>query len=154
MWHLFLQQLARDIQRQTLKQGGVWGPRVIGLASIGGLNKPEANADRINREFNLRNYAKEWDIYDSNRAYWEKLYGDDPVTSRNHPATAPSSLVPRQPPAGDFSYNLFDPALMGSNASGPFGSGGRLCHAQLHRCGRLMDRPRLTQSTTASPCGV
>jgi hypothetical protein len=33
--------------------------------------------------------------------------------------------VPRQPPAGDFSYNLFDPALMGSNASGPFGSGGR-----------------------------
>lgn len=86
MWQLFLQQLARDIQRQTLKQGGVWGPRVIGLASIGGLNKPEAYADRINREFNLRNYAKAWDIYDSNRAYWEKLYGDDPVTSRNHPA--------------------------------------------------------------------
>lgn len=69
MWQLFLQQLARDVQRQTLKEGGAWGPRLIGLASIGGLSKPEAYADRINREFNLRNYAKAWELYDSNPTY-------------------------------------------------------------------------------------
>ena len=93
------------------------------MVLIGRLNKPEAYADRINREFNLRNYAKAWELYDSNRAYWERLYGDDPVTSRNHPATAPSSLVPRQPPAGDPRFNLFDPSPMRSNASGSLGSG-------------------------------
>jgi hypothetical protein len=89
------------------------------------LNRDEAYVDRIKREFNLRDYHQARALYDSNPAYWEQLYGDDPVTSRNHPASAPSSLVPRQPPAGDPSYNLFDPSPMGANAFGPFGSGGR-----------------------------
>jgi len=87
---------------------------------IGRLNKPEAYADQINREFNLRNYAKAWALYDSDRAYWEKLYGDDPVTSPNHPASPPKSLLPRQPGASDPEYN---PAATGANAFGPFGTG-------------------------------
>ena len=89
------------------------------------LNRDEAYVDRIKREFNLRDYRQARALYDSNPAYWGQLYGDDPVTSRNHPATAPSSLVPQQPPAGDSHYNLFDPSPMDSNASGPFGNGGR-----------------------------
>lgn len=125
MWQLVLEQLMREIQRQTAKQAVREAGKGIASFLIGDLNKPEAYADRINREFNLRDYAKAWALYDSNRAYWEKLYDDDPVTSRNHPALPPSSLVPRQPPAGDPGYNLLDPSPMGSNSPGPFGSGGR-----------------------------
>ncbi len=121
MWQLFLEQLMRDISRQTVRQG----VRGIGLTLIGGRNKPEAYVDRHTREFNLRDHHQARALYESDPAYWAKLYGNDPLTSRNHPATPPSSLVPRQPPAGDPSYNLFDPSPMGSNASGPFGSGGR-----------------------------
>lgn len=119
MWQLFLEQLMRDLQRQTLRQG----VKGAGLAFIGGLNKPEAYADRINREFNLRNYAKAWDIYDSNRAYWEKLYGHDPVTSPHHPASPPKSLLPRQPDASDHGDNFLDPATTSAEVFGPFSTG-------------------------------
>lgn len=90
MWQLLLERLMSGVQRQAVKQG----VRGVGLSLIGGLNKPEAYADRINREFNLRDYAKAWNLYDSNRAYWEKLYGDDPLTSPDHPVSAPTSLLP------------------------------------------------------------
>jgi hypothetical protein len=98
----------REIQRQAAKQAVRQTGEGIASLLIDGLNKPEAYVDRI---------------YESDRAYWEKLYGDDPVTSRNHPVSPPSSLLPPQPP--DPSDGLFDPSPMGANASGPFGSGGQ-----------------------------
>lgn len=125
MWQLFLQQLARDVQRQTLRQGGKWGPSFISLASIGGLSKPEAYADRINREFNLRNYAKAWELYASNPTYWKQLYGDDPLTSARHPATPPRSLLPRQPGAIDPGHNFLNPAPTDGNAFGRVSTGGQ-----------------------------
>ncbi len=70
MWQLVLGQVMREIERQAAKQA-LWGTGK-GLASLllGEANKPEAYADRINREFNLRNYAKAWALYDSDCAYW------------------------------------------------------------------------------------
>lgn len=121
MWQLRLARLMGNVQKQNAKQG----VRGVGLALIGGLNKPEAYADRINREFNLRNYAKTWDIYDSNHAYWKELYGDDPVTSINHPASPPKSLLPRQPGAIASGYNLLSPVAPGASAFGPFGTDGQ-----------------------------
>lgn len=112
-------------------------------------NRDEAYVDRIKREFNLRAYAQARALYDSDRTYWERLYGDDPVTSRNHPASAPSSLVPRQPPAGDPSYNLFDPSPMGANASGPFGSSGKFvpgATTSLRRSDRMASRDTIDGS--------
>lgn len=149
MWQLFLQQLARDVQRQTLKQGGEWGPRVMALASIGGLSKPEAYAERINREFGLRNYAKAWAIYDSNAAYWEKLYGDDPLTSPHHPASPPKSLLPRQSGASDPGYNPLNPAATGVNALGPFGTGGQFAPGSTTSSRSLYE----TQSFVPPPIG-
>lgn len=67
----------REVQRQASKQAAREAGKGIANLLIGELNKPEAYADRINREFNLRNYAKAWELYDSNRAYWKQLYGDD-----------------------------------------------------------------------------
>jgi hypothetical protein len=126
MWQLRLMQRMSEIERQAAKEAKrQTGQGIASLLFGWELNKPEAYVDRMKREFNLRDYHQARALYESNPAYWEKLYGDDPVTSRNHSATAPSSLVPRQPPAGDPSYNLFDPSSMGSNALGPFGSGGR-----------------------------
>lgn len=97
MWRLFLEQLLRDIERQVVRQGKSQGVQKVGLDLIGEANKPEAYADRINREFNLRDYAKAWNLYGSNCAYWEKLYGDDPLTSLDHPVSPPKSLLPHQP---------------------------------------------------------
>ena len=111
MWRLFLEQLLRDIERQVVKQGPSQGVQKVGLDLIGEANKPEAYADRINREFNLRDYAKAWDLHDSNRAYWEKFYGDDPLTSLAHPASPPMSLLPHQPGAIVSGYNLLNPAV-------------------------------------------
>jgi len=123
MWQLFLEQLMREIQRQAAKQAVRQTGEGIASLLIDGLNKPEAYVDRIKREFNLRDWHQARILYESDRAYWEKLYGDDPVTSRNHPVSPPSSLLPPQPP--DPSDGLFDPSPMGANASGPFGSGGQ-----------------------------
>jgi len=114
MWPLIARQLAKSAGRRLA--GEFFGRE---------LNRDEAYVDHIKREFNLRDYHQARVIYDSNRAYWEQLYGDDPLNSRNHPASAPSSLVPRQTPAGDLRYNLFDPLPMGSHTSGPFSSGGQ-----------------------------
>ena len=99
MWQLFLEQLMREVQKQAAKQAAREAGKGIASLLIGTPNKPEAYADRINKEFNLRSYAKAWALYDSDRAYWEKLYGDDPLTSPHHPASPPKSLVPRQPGA-------------------------------------------------------
>ncbi|TKW79015.1 MAG: hypothetical protein DI543_07410, partial [Bradyrhizobium icense] len=125
MWQLILGQMMREIEGQAAKQAA-WGAGK-GLASLllGQANKPEAYADRINREFNLRNYAKAWALYDSDRAYWEKLYGDDPLNSPNHPASPPKSLLPRQPGASASAYNFLDPATRDANTLGLFGTGGQ-----------------------------
>src|SRR5947207_11190120 len=125
MWKLFIEQLMREKQRQAAKQAVRETGKGIAGSLIGELNKPEAYADRINREFNLRNYATAWALYDSNRAYWENLYGDDPLTSPNHPASPPKSLLPRQPGASGPGYNLLNPAATGANAFGRFGTGGQ-----------------------------
>jgi hypothetical protein len=77
------------------------------------------------REFGLRSYAKALEIYGSNRAYWENLYGSDPLNSSNHPDSPPKSLLPRQPGASNPGYNLLDPAAPGGAALGPFGTRGQ-----------------------------
>lgn len=89
--------------------------------NISPLSRHEAYVDRIKREFNLHDYHEARALYESSPAYWEQLYGDDPLTSRNSP---PNSLVPHQP-LGDPNYGFFNPEPMAGNSSGPFGSGGR-----------------------------
>ena len=89
--------------------------------SVSPLSRHEAYVDRIKKEFNLHDYHEARALYESSPAYWEQLYGDDPLTSRNSP---PNSLVPHQP-LGDPNYSFFNPAPMDGNSSGPFGSGGR-----------------------------
>ncbi len=89
------------------------------------LNRDEAYVDRIKREFNLRDYHQARALYESNRGYWEQLYGDDPLTSPNHPASPPKSLLPRQPGAGDYRYDMLNPAATSGNAFGQFGTGGQ-----------------------------
>ncbi|MFO1111743.1 MAG: hypothetical protein U1E61_21440 [Bradyrhizobium sp.] len=98
---------------------------------------PKTNRPRLNRRVEQKrsvrranqqriqpsNYAKAWALYDSNRAYWENLYGDDPVTSPNHPASPPKSLLPRQPGSIDPGYNFLEPAPT-YGAAGQFGTGG------------------------------
>ena len=88
------------------------------------LNRDEAYVGRIKREFNLRSTAKARALYDSNRAYWENLYGDDPVTSPNHPASPPKSLLPRQPRSIDPGYSFLEPAPTYGGAVGRFGTAG------------------------------
>ncbi|WJR76495.1 hypothetical protein [Bradyrhizobium sp. NP1] len=126
MWQLILENLMREVQRQATKQAaGLTGRGIASGFFNSELNKPEAYADRIMREFHLRDYGQAWNLYDSNRAYWEKLYGNDPLNSTNHPASPPSSLLPRQPGAPDPGYNPLNPAPMGANVLGPFGTGGQ-----------------------------
>jgi hypothetical protein len=145
MWQLFLERLMSGVQRQAVKQG----VRGVGLGLIGGLNKPEAYADRIDREFNLRNYAEAWNLYDSNRAYWEKLYGDDPLTSLNHPASPSKSLLPHQPSAIVSGYNLLNPAAPGASAFGPFGTDGQFAAGSATSSWPLYE----TQSLVPPPIG-
>lgn len=89
------------------------------------LNRDEAYVDRIKREFNLRGYGQARTLYDSNPAYWEKLYGSDPLNSENHPASPPSSLLPRPPSARDRGDIYLNPAPMDPGTPGPFGTGGQ-----------------------------
>jgi hypothetical protein len=84
------------------------------------LNRDEAYVDRIKREFRLREYHQARLLYESNPAYWQQLYGSDPVTSRNHPAAPPAGLLPRQVPLREPGENLFDPSPMSSGAFRPF----------------------------------
>lgn len=149
MWRLFLEQLLRDIERRVVQQGKSQGVQKVGLDMIGELSKPEAYADRINREFNLRDYAKAWALYDSNRAYWEKLYGDDPVTSVDHPASPPMSLLPHQPGAIVSGYNVLNPVAPGASALGTFGTGGQFATGSATSSRPLYD----TQSLVPSPIG-
>jgi hypothetical protein len=106
---------------------GWFGIQKIANELMGGwtLNRDEAYVDRIKREFNLRDHHTARTLFDSSRAYWEKLYGNDPVTSQNHPGTPPRSLLPRQPGAIDPGHNLLDPAPTDGNAFGRFGTGGQ-----------------------------
>lgn len=122
MWQLFLHEIARQLELAAVRQGG---QKLFGKLFDSELNKPEAYADRIKREFRLRDYAQAWDLYDSNRRYWENLYGDDPLNSRNHPASPPSSLLPRAPSAPTAGAAYLNPASMGSGSPGPFGTGGQ-----------------------------
>ena len=108
------------------------------------LNRDEAYVDRIKREFKLREYHQARELYEENPSYWERLYGSDPLTSQNRPASLPSSLVPRPPPAPGTELRAFR-----SNADGRAIHPGRsaaaddLCPARLHRCGHAMDCSRL-----------
>jgi len=89
------------------------------------LNRDEAYVDRKKREFNLRGYGQARTLYDSNPAYWKKLYGSDPLNSENHPASPPTSLLPRVPSARDRSDIYLSPVPMEPGTSGPFGTGGQ-----------------------------
>jgi hypothetical protein len=147
MWQLFLEQLMREVQKQAAKQAAREAGKGIASLLIGAPNKPEAYADRINKEFNLRSYAKAWALYDSDRAYWEKLYGDDPLTSPRHPASPPKSLVPRQPGASAPVYNPLNPATRDANALGPFGTGGQFVPGSATSSRQLYE----TQQTISPP---
>lgn len=111
------------------------------------LNRDEAYVGRIKSEFNLRSAAKARALYDSNRAYWEKLYGDDPANSPNHPASPPKSLLPRQPGSIDPGYNFLEAAPTYGNAAGRFGTGGEFVPGPA-----ISSRPLYeTQSLGSSP---
>ena len=126
MWQLILERLALELARKD--QNGVakeFGRRIAAEFSNGELNKDEAYADRIKREFRLRDYYQAWSPYDSDRAYWKQLYGDDPLNSQSHPASPPGSLVPREPVTRDRGDNYLDPRRMESGTPGPLATGGR-----------------------------
>jgi hypothetical protein len=120
MWQLFLEQLLRDMQRPAAKHG----VKALGLALMDGLNKPEAYVDRIQRDFRLRDWHQARAVYEADRAYWENLYGSDPLNSPNHPASPPKSLLPHQPGAPAPGYNFLNPAQTDGNAFGRFGNSG------------------------------
>jgi len=63
--------LARQLLRQAGRSAG-------GKLFNDDANGPEAYADRIMRDFHLRDYADAWALYDSDRAYWEAYYGPPP----------------------------------------------------------------------------
>lgn len=126
MWQLVLERLALELasvaQRRTAKEFGKWiAGEILGTE----VNKDEAYADRIEREFRLRDYYRAWSLYDSNRAYWKQLYGDDPLNSPNHPPSPPSSLLPRGPSAREPGDIYLNPAPMAPGAGGPFGTDGQ-----------------------------
>jgi hypothetical protein len=55
---------------------------------------------------------------------WIAGHGDDPLNSPNHPASPPSSLLPRE--GGRASRdNYLNPAPMDAGTPGPFGTGGQ-----------------------------
>ena len=126
MWQLILERLALDLARKA--SNGVareFGRRIAAEFSNGELNKDEAYADRIKREFRLRDYYQAWSLYDSDRAYWKQLYGDDPLNSPNHPTHPPSSLLPPDPSARDRGDIYLNPAPMDAGTHGPYGTGGQ-----------------------------
>jgi hypothetical protein len=126
MWQLILERLAlrllSEANKRTAKE---FGKRIAGEILGTEVNKDEAYADRIKREFRLRDYYQAWSLYDSNRAYWRELYGDDPLNSPHHPASPPSSLLPRPPSARDRSDIYLNHAPMDPGKSDPFGTGGQ-----------------------------
>jgi hypothetical protein len=82
---------------------------VTELLTSSEANKPEAYIDRIKREFQLPEYADALLRYNSNPAYWKKLYGDDPLNSPNHPVPQ-DALLPRK---GGSAPSSSDPVYRG-----------------------------------------
>lgn len=122
MWQLFLDEFPRRLVSQAVK-GESW--KAFQELFRNDLSKPEAYADRIKREFGLRDYPQARALYDSNPAYWEDIYGSDPLNSRNHPASPPRSLLPRDTAARDPGYDYLRPSPSHSGAFGRFGTGGQ-----------------------------
>jgi hypothetical protein len=75
MWNFLAREAAKRI-------GGTIVANKI--AGVDELNGPEAYADRIKRDFHLRDYADAWALYDSDRAYWEKYYRPQPNGPANN----------------------------------------------------------------------
>lgn len=75
MWNFLAREAAKKI-------GGTIVANKI--AGVDELNGPEAYADRIKRDFHLRDYADAWALYDSDRAYWEKYYRPQPDGPANN----------------------------------------------------------------------
>ncbi|MGX1105944.1 hypothetical protein AB7M47_004327 [Bradyrhizobium elkanii] len=123
MWQLILEEVARELERRAAQ----WAGRKVFRKTVDGgePNKPEAYADRINREFGLRDYFKAWNLYDSDRAYWEELFGNDPLNSPDHPASPPGSLLPRADAPRNPRYDYLNPAPRAAGAFGRFGTGGQ-----------------------------
>ena len=63
------------LARQLLKEAG---RKIGGRFFNDEANGPEVYADRIKRDFGLREYADAWALYDSDRAYWERYYDGRP----------------------------------------------------------------------------
>lgn len=75
MWEFLLRQLLRQARTMPAKQAATRG---LGLFISKEANGPEAYADRIKRDFHLRDYADAWSLYASDPAYWEKRYAPAP----------------------------------------------------------------------------
>ncbi|WP_194460050.1 hypothetical protein [Bradyrhizobium sp. CCBAU 53421] len=90
MWQLFLDEFARRLVLQAVKGEG-W--KAFQKLFRNNLSKPEAYADRIKREFGISDYPQARALYDSNPAYWEALYGSDPLNSRSSSCVSCAQLV-------------------------------------------------------------
>lgn len=141
MWQLILERLALGLlekaNEKTAKEFGKW---IAGEMLGTEVNKDEAYADRIKREFRLRDYYQAWSLYDSNRAYWRQLYGDDPLNSPNHPASPPTSLLPRPPSTRNRDDIYLNPVPMDPGTAGPFGTGGQFASGPAVSSSPLYDR--------------
>lgn len=122
MWQLFLDEFARRLVLQAVKAEGLKAFRELFRND---LSKPEAYADRIKREFGISDYPQARALYDSNPAYWEDLYGSDPLNSYGHSASPPRTLLPREAAARDPGYDYLEPSPSHSGAFGRFGTGGQ-----------------------------
>ncbi|MGY4261379.1 hypothetical protein ACVI1L_008447 [Bradyrhizobium sp. USDA 4516] len=145
MWQLILEEVARELERRAAQ----WAGRKVFRKTVDGgePNKPEAYADRINREFGLRDYFKAWNLYDSDRAYWEELFGNDPLNSPDHPASPPGNLLPRAdaPPR----YDYLNPATRGLAPSAGLAPADSFRRDQLNRRNRSTRRDRSWGHLTA-----
>ncbi|MES2192943.1 MAG: hypothetical protein V4517_00885 [Pseudomonadota bacterium] len=99
MWGPFAKQVAKKVARKFSARGAAEDFAAGEIADeffINELGKPEAYVDRIRKELQLPERADALLRYNSNPAYWKKLYGDDPLNSPNRPV--PREALP--PPKG------------------------------------------------------
>ena len=99
MWGPIAKRVAKKVAKKFSARGAAEDFAALKIADEffnNELGKPEAYVDRIKKEFQLPERADALLRYNSNPAYWKKLYGDDPLNSPNRPV--PQEALP--PPKG------------------------------------------------------
>lgn len=86
------------------------------LPFIKGLNAPEVYADRIRRDFRLRDYADAWNLYASDPAYWKRYYDPPRNDSEWKDALVRDSAAHRGVPSR---RNVFEYEYPGSASGTP-----------------------------------